>query len=483
MNAQSARQVLLVRAVEEADADHVILDRSTRERATRAARAAATEPEAILVRRAEILCERAELGTLTQPFNLVKMLWVALVPAVLLWLLVSGLSKGLWAADKSINILIVPLLVLFVWNALYVIGQCIRLVRVILPGVARKPSLVERVVTSLSSKLSIQANFAEKFASSHGGETRTWHRILLNYFTAWLTLARPLYTARLQFALHIAACVLVFGEFAYVYLRGIAVEFLAAWESTWLTAQATRDLLEVVLWPAWLMIGDGLPTAAAIAKLKIAPTNAAYWINLYLAQACVVVFVPRLVLATLAYVRTFRMETSFPLSLNDRYYQNLIHAERGQGVVARVLPYSFQPTTKTRDAIHDLLASDLGYSAHIDITESLAYGDLELPTEERESDTGSRQHVLLFNLAQTPETEVHGELIASATHRASTNGDRLAVIVDARAYRDRLAGEPERDTRLESRRAAWSTLAAEQGVTAVFLDVDQDTSATIPWKS
>ena len=182
----------------------------------------------------------------------------------------------------------------------------------------------------------------------------------------------------------LAACALVAGEFAYVYLKGVTLELEATWESTWLTAEATRDVLGVLLWPAWDWMSSGIPAAAQIAQLKTQHINAGGWINLYLAQACIVVFLPRLLLSVIECLRIHRLERALPLALDDRYYQNLMHADRGQGTVARVVPYSFNPSTKTRDAIHDLLADDLGYSAHIDIDEPAAYGVVDRPADRFE---------------------------------------------------------------------------------------------------
>jgi hypothetical protein len=482
MNAQSARQILLVQAIEEADAQHAILDRATRDRATADARSGANTSEEILSRRAAILCDRLNLSKFTSGFTAGKSVWIALAAILLLWLLASGIFKGLWPADKSINILIVPLLLLFVWNIIYLATRLVVAVGSLVRRGTSPPTLLERAFSSLGSNLKVSSALAERFAQAQGGDARIWYRILHQFGSKWLSLAQPLYTARFRFALHVAACVLVAGEFAYVYLKGIAVEFQATWESTWLSAEATHGLLAKLLWPAWTMLGEGLPAAAEIAQLKTNPPNAAYWVNLYLAQACIVVFIPRLLLSTLEYFRAVRLDRSLPLPLDDRYYQNLLHAERGQGVVARVVPYSFQPPTNTRDAIHDLLASDLGYSAHVEIEEPLAYGAIEGPVSDLSNDSendhvASVRWVLLFNLAQTPEREVQGALLASFA------GQSMAMLVDAQAYRERLAGEPELDTRLDSRRMAWQNLASEHGLTAVFLGIEQNQPTSIAWNT
>ncbi|MCG8586204.1 MAG: DUF2868 domain-containing protein [Pirellulales bacterium] len=477
MNAASARRILLVRAIEEADRDHAILPRAVRDRATAEARKAVSG-EAILDRRAEIICRHLHLQRYVRWFGSGGCVFVAILAGVLLWLLLSGIARGLWGSDKSINILIVPLLLLFVWNVAYLAFRVVSGIWSLARRSQPRPTFFEQIVEHARSAAGGHVKAAHALAER--GNVSTTHRALLDFGHSWLTLAQPLYAARMRFALHVAAFALVAGEFAFVYLKGVAVEFQATWESTWLSADATHRLLSTLLWPATSFIGDGkLPSAAVIESLKESPVNAAYWINLYLAQACVVVFVPRLVLSGVEYFRAWRLERAFPLSLDDRYCQNLIHSERGLGVVARVLPYSFHPTAATRDALRDLLVAELGYSAHIEFDEPLAYGDVDCAASPSFEEDCVTHRVLLFNLAQTPENEVHGALIAHCTRESA----HLAIIIDMHTYRERLAGEPELEARLASRRDAWTNLAKERRADASFLGLsgeNEDTTA-IEW--
>jgi hypothetical protein len=76
-----------------------------------------------------------------------------------------------------------------------------------------------------------------------------------------------------------------------------------------------------------------------------------------------------------------------------------------------------------------------------------------------------------MSLAQTPEGEVHGELIGKLLERAAALRYRLILVVDASGYRRRLAGTQVEQRRLEERREAWNRMAARRGLTPLHLDL------------
>src|SRR5436853_594858 len=59
---------------------------------------------------------------------------------------------------------------------------------------------------------------------------------LATFATEWSHLATPLYVARAARLLHAAAALFAAGIVAGLYLHGIAVEYRASWESTFLDA-------------------------------------------------------------------------------------------------------------------------------------------------------------------------------------------------------------------------------------------------------
>jgi hypothetical protein len=82
-------------------------------------------------------------------------------------------------------------------------------------------------------------------------------------------------------------------------------------------------------------------------------------------------------------------------------------------------------------------------------------------------------HVLLLNLAATPEVENHGVVIAAArdaAHRARPPA-AVRVVVDESPYAARLAGDSSLAPRLEERRRLWREFVAGYGLEAELADL------------
>ena len=81
---------------------------------------------------------------------------------------------------------------------------------------------------------------------------------------------------------------------------------------------------------------------------------------------------------------------------------------------------------------------------------------------------------MLFNLAQSPEQEVHGHLLEEA--RASV--DELLCVCDETRFARRLADEERSGSRLsgerlEERRRAWRRIARESGLECASVALEQ----------
>ena len=74
----------------------------------------------------------------------------------------------------------------------------------------------------------------------------------------WARAFSTLTTARLGRVLHVGAIAFALGALASIYLRGLASEYRAGWESRFLGANAVRSVLGAVLGPA-----SALPTSPA----------------------------------------------------------------------------------------------------------------------------------------------------------------------------------------------------------------------------
>ena len=75
--------------------------------------------------------------------------------------------------------------------------------------------------------------------------------------------------------------------------------------------------------------------------------------------------------------------------------------------------------------------------------------------------------LVLFGLAQSPESEVHGVFVEELLTRLN-HGSRMAVLVDGARYRERATDE----RRLDERHRAWDRVLREAGAPVVHADLD-----------
>jgi hypothetical protein len=115
--------------------------------------------------------------------------------------------------------------------------------------------------------------------------------------STWSVQAAPLYATRAARILHIAAAVFALGVIGSLYVRGLAFEYRATWESTFLDAATVRSLLAVAYAPGALLSGIAVPDAAHIAAIRGQPAKRGLWLHLMAATLVVVAIVPRVVLA------------------------------------------------------------------------------------------------------------------------------------------------------------------------------------------
>lgn len=476
MNATQARQVLLVRACETADPAPAAwggADRTWAGQEALRVEGEGVEPERWLVRRADLaaarLAERLPAAAV----------WLTSAPAVgggaavllVALALLAGLASTLAGPDRQIQLLAPPLLALLVWNlVVYVLLLVRRLVPRGGPG-TRTDGPWRRGLAGLALRVA-----PGRALRSQAGVPEA----LQVFARDWAGASLPLQTARLATALHLAAAALAAGAVGGLYLRGIAFEFRAGWDSTFLTADTVAWLLHGVLGPAAALTGQTLPDAARLEALRFSQgpgENAARWIHLHAITVAVVVLLPRGLLALAAGWRAARLHRQFPVPLDEPYFQRLrqelAHARR-QGVLpVAVLPYSYQVGADRLPALATLLSNELGPGLAPTLLPSVAMGDEDdLAASGLAGCAPGTVPVALFAATATPEREVHGAFLRALRGRESAAASptpRLAL-VDESGLRRRLAGA-DRELRIDQRRQAWRRLLDETGHRAVFIDL------------
>ena len=231
MNEHDARQVLLVRTLESAPrtAQWTDDDRDWASREAARIEGEHGDSPSFIARRADKAVERLKTRVPTIERMLNAITWRAwVVPAFMLGAFLLGLLLDAVAADRRINILAPPLLALLLWNLLVYLAMAINAVRSRARADSRRsrPGLIARGFSRLAG---LAGTRVPKQIGVDGGP-------LGEFVSRWATLSAPLTAARSSSGLHLSAAAFAAGALAGLYFRGLAFEYLAGWESTFLAA-------------------------------------------------------------------------------------------------------------------------------------------------------------------------------------------------------------------------------------------------------
>ena len=458
MNEAAARRTVLVRAFEREPASETWSD-DDRAWATQAAAKVEGEgaaADALIARRASLAVEKLSTRDKRVSRLLASVTW----PAWIGWVIpVLGFAAGAAAdsigAGQRVNLLAPPLLALLVWNlAIYVV--------ILARG-------TWGLVDSRARGLGPIARLLARFAHVTGAAPRRGGKVAAEFVGEWIQASARLTAARIGRVLHASAAAFALGALAALYVRGIAFEYRAGWESTFLDAPAVQALLDVVLGPASALTGIGLPDVDGYARLRFSAGNgviAAPWLHLYAVTVGFVVVLPRVLLALGDRWMEARLAARFPLPLQEPYFRALISTLREEPVVARVVPYSAQISPQATLNLNSLFTQALGARTSVSVAPATAFG--------AEDDIDPRQIVgdatllaALFALTATPEAENQGAFVDRL--RAAAHAHKLVALVDESAFRRQFGATP----RLDERRALWRSFAAERSVPVVFVDLER----------
>lgn len=464
MNERDALLTTAVRAAETVDGDRQIWtddDRSWSGQAAAEALGEGVNADVFVARRAGFAIER--MRTRDPAFVRVVdgLRWRGWVGAVLM--VASFVAGGLIdriGSGQSINLLAPPVLGLLAWNLLVYL---LLLVGSLRPGRKHQPGPLRRAIAG--------------FFVAGGRRLRHRHvtmpvAVLPRLLAEWTQVAMPLYAARVARLLHWAAALFAAGIIAGLYLRGLAFEYRAGWESTFLGAESAHRLLTIVLAPGVWLTGAALPDVDGLAAIRSgafpATERAAPWLHLLAATMFVVIIVPRIVLAVASGLIERHRSTHLLTHLDGPYFQRLLHAYHADPVCLTVIPYSYHPAPAAMAGLQRLLARVFAGKAEVQCREAVRYGDEELLAATTRPDARG-PCIALFSLVATPERETQGAFVRAVS--ALGNGCPVLVLVDEAPWRARFDPDPKR---IEQRRSAWrAELAdlADLGLTPVFIDL------------
>lgn len=474
MNELDARQVLLVRAVETAPAP--ALDAAPLWRETDAAWASdearrrigeSAGAPSFLAARAELALQRlAERDAAWRSDPLRPGQGALFVGLLLAGLLLVGVIVGnVLGPERRINLLAPPVWGLLVWNLCVYAALAI--------GALRRRSQPAASMHPLRSAWGhfvrrISAVVATRAAAVPMAAVRRRH------VADWALISAPLQAQRIAAGLHAAAALLALGVVLSMYLFGLAFDFRAGWDSTWLDASQVQRVLGVVFGPAAALVGIELPDAPALARLRWAEGSAGEgagrWIHLYALTLAGVVIVPRLLLAAVAWWRARRAAQHLCLPLDEPYFKQLLRALAVPAWPVSVLPYSYRLGAAQQAALSAALADALGAGAEARVAEALPLGAEDQLARHLPADLAD--HVaLLFTASATPERETHGAFVqAMAALRPAA---KLSLLIDESGLRRQFGSGHDGSQRLRQRREAWQRMCQALSLPAPhFIDLE-----------
>jgi hypothetical protein len=486
MREHDLRKILLVKAVEEADGDASLVPTADRATAAREAMrnapgdtSLAAQPDgATLSRRAEtLLVARAQAvyERIASRYPFVEQVLAMLGPSasltVVLVAIGLAIGAGLSVLDGSrrINVLAFPLLGIVGWNlAVYAV----------LAAMAMRGA--RSGYTPLRAGLaSVGSGFATRMIARSRSFNAPLAQALQAFAREWYDAAKPLLLARAARGFHLAAAAVGVGLIAGLYVRGIAFDYQAGWESTFLDAPRARGVLAALYGPASWLTGIPVPEVPQLEAARWRATGggepAAQWIHLMAATALIYVVIPRMLLAIVAALQAMRLALRAPLPASLPAYFRTAFASI-EGAVPRataiVMPYACELPPQALARLIAWVPGAAGGAVDVEARDAIAYGE-----EERYLETfGARGAdvadivVLPFSLAATPEDENHGLVLTGVRdHLAVARpGARILVAIDEAPYVERMGGMPER---IAERREVWRRFVEAHGLQAAFVSL------------
>ncbi len=458
MSPEDSRNILMLAAVEEADENGLVLPLGERHEASRQAGAplpanpGRAREEVFLAARATALLERLH-GRLSGTA------WLdpsapahpsrhpGLVLGLLLLAAIVGYLSNELGPEKRINILSFPLLGILGWSLLVYLREIWLFVS------RKRPERFTRLFARLAPR-PVENATDDPAASVLAGARRLFEK-------RWAQLSAPATAARLKSLLHLAALVLAASAIGGMYVRGLANEYRAVWESTFIADSAQlRPLLQAVLGPAVAISGGTLPSIEQLDAIRGADAtgeNAARWIHWYALTIALFVLAPRAFLALLWRLRATRLARTLPYrETAPRYYARLLATSSGSARRAALVPYAFEPDEATKTALVRRLEDEFGAAVEAVWLPSIAFGDEEEKTVALPGAGAETIPVLSF--AATPERETH-----LAVHRtlSSLASDPVRfVLLEAGAFDRKTQGLADAAERRAAREEAWRRLFA-----------------------
>jgi hypothetical protein len=379
--------------------------------------------------------------------------WLLLLLAVAVAAYIVG---DVFGASRRINLLAPPVLALLAWNLIVYV--------LLLFAAGRGPSAwMARAIEDARTRFSARGKAAPLVAAR------------ARFAAEWAVGTSGVQQARVAGVMHAAAALLALLVIASMYVFGLAFDYRAGWDSTWLDAEQVQRTLALVFAPATALSGITVPPIEEMAKLRFAEGSAgeraARWIHLYAITLALFVVLPRLLLAAWSAWRVRRAAAQLALPLDEPYFRALLRDGPTTARPVTVLPYSYTLTGAQVKALPKALAEAIGPGAQPRVKPTLALGseDALPPTALEDADADI---AALFAATATPERETHGAFVRTLATAVAARKVAVSVLVDESGLRERTGSASDAELRLTQRRAAWQRMLHDLSLPAPrFIDL------------
>ncbi len=454
MNWQERLDILRWRSLEEADAAAEFLSVDKRREATARTRGdlpgsavqvmPARGVDAFLLRRCGWLEKETTIEKTRGAFTSMT------VPSARWWWALAGWSAAFAAGfgltgigtQREINLLALPLVGLLLWNAVVMLGS---VVFELMPGKGRDEHAGWLAAVTM--------RFATRTGDERGAHNVAFDRL------AW-PMAVERMKSRSRAWLHVAAALLALGSSVGMYAKGWSHEYAAVWESTLLKPNQAERFFSTLFWPASKTLDIEVPRqdVAAMQRkggLVERAADALPWIHLYAATLLLLVVAPRLLLALWTRGRgAGRVEMMWSAVGWEPYARRLLRSIEGGEEVVQVLLYDVAGGDAALERWTRVLRDTMGGMSNLEF--------LPIPPGEEDEFAAewvpqTHRVILFFQLATTPEEEVHAKLAGDlrATLQAKFADGRLVCVIDVAGVTVRWTAK-----HIESRRALWTQMLA-----------------------
>lgn len=323
MDELTARRILLAQAIETADAQGGLLSEVERDQIDRQARhdagvageeRQAVAPEHFIDVRAQRVLATVQrrnpvLAAMQEPGSWGG--WVAV--GTPLAAMVLGVLTDVIANPHRVDLVSLPLLGIVAWNlAMYL---------VLIGG---------RLLARRGGRQPLLAGLGRWTDGARALQRRPGNlqsQITALFHLRWYRATQALHVQRCKRVLHLAAAGWAVGVALSLLTRGLVVEYRVGWESTFLDAGQVHAILSFLRLPALLVFPFQPFTVQEVAALQFtqgAGVAGVRWVYMYVALLLVLVVVPRVLLAAVAYTRERMLARKVPVDLGEPYFQRLV---------------------------------------------------------------------------------------------------------------------------------------------------------------